>query len=510
MIVRFCVAVFLLLLAASEASAAKRVALVIANGDYVNLPKLGKVLNDARPLRETLASGIGFDVIYGENLGRREMNKKIAELDVQVKRGDIVFIYFAGHGVSLSGDNYMLPVDMQQLEPGEEKFVISDSFGAGALVRKLQSKGANATFMVLDANRKNPFNQAIGPETGLEKFDVAQGAFVMYAAGVGQASLDALSDTDQNPNSVFARSFIPALKTPGLSQIDLGKKMQDEVSAAASAAGLEQKPAYFDQMRELITLNSDTGEVITESKGVTDDQSLILEEWKVVKGSKNRAALEGFKAKYGKDPVWGPLADEELSKLDGKSKQPSKTTEEPAEFTEDAENLPLYRDLQTELQRIGCYSGNADGVWGASSQRALAKFGRYKGAPVEANVNALEALLDTDEVVCEDGNVAERDEPEAAEEPAEKAEEPKVVPRPKVVTTTRPREEVVEKRREVTRAKPRVKRTARVKKRAARPRSSVACWVCFTYTYDTERICVPRRVGNPVMRIPRLTRCARG
>lgn len=488
---------FLLLLAASDAIAAKRVALIIANGDYADLPKLDKVLDDARPMREILASELGFDVIYGENLGRREMNKKIRDLETQVAKGDIVFIYFAGHGVSLSGDNYMLPIDLQQPEPGEEKFVTSDSFGLVALTKKVQAKGARSTFVVLDASRDNPFAKPgdqstaaiMGLKKGLDKIELAEGVFVLFSAGLGQSSLDSLGDGDQDPKSVFGRSLVPALKTPGLSQIDLAKKIQAEVAAAAATAGQEQVPVYIDRFRELVTLNGNTGEVYAEAKpGVATDQALILEEWKIVKGSGNRAALEGFKAKYGNDPVWAPLADEELRKL---GKQPEASSSEPSStFSEDAENMPLYRDLQTELKRVGCYSGNADGVWGASSQRALAQFAQRQGLSLKANVDALEVLLTTDEEeICVAAAAPQRRE--------------RATPPQRRETATPPQ------RREVTVTKPRPKRITKTRKRTARPQSTRACWSCTTYSYDTERICVPSRVGNPTMRIPRLIRCRR-
>jgi hypothetical protein len=383
MVLRLFVSVLLLLVAVHDAMASKRVALVIANGDYTNLPKLDKVLTDSRSLRVTLEEALGFDVIYGENLGRREMNRKINELDTQVQQGDIVFIYFAGHGVALDGQNYLLPVDMQQPESGEEQFVISDSFSANELTRKLQAKKVAATFAVLDASHNNPFErQNIGLKKGLVKMDVPDGVFVLFSAAQGQASLDTLSDSDHNPNSVFMRSLLPLLKTPGLTQIDLAKTVQDKVSTAAAAAGHEQKPVYVDRFLDLVILNSGAGEISIPGKSPTENPAYALEEWKIVKDSGNRSALEGFKAKYGSDPVWGPLVNQALAKL----------TERP-------------------------------------QQKSV----------------------------------------------------------------------IVKPRKTVT-----------LKKRTTRPQPSRSCWVCTTYDYTSERVCLPSRVGNPGQRVPPYINCRRG
>ena len=59
--------------AAVPAQAEKRVALVLGNDQYPNLPadqQLRKAVNDARAIGLTLGR-LGFEVISGENLGRR-------------------------------------------------------------------------------------------------------------------------------------------------------------------------------------------------------------------------------------------------------------------------------------------------------------------------------------------------------------------------------------------------------------------------------------------------------
>jgi uncharacterized caspase-like protein len=102
---RAIVLVIALILAAlagpSSAWANKRVPLVIGIDAYDNLLTLRKAVNDQKAVAAAL-TGLGFDVVAGENLTRREMNAKLAELDAKIAPGDTVFFYFAGHGVALA------------------------------------------------------------------------------------------------------------------------------------------------------------------------------------------------------------------------------------------------------------------------------------------------------------------------------------------------------------------------------------------------------------------------
>jgi Caspase domain/PAN domain len=241
-----------------QAVAGKRVALVIGNQDYTDLPDLTKALNDARSMRETLENDLGFSVIYGENLTRNEMTLKISDLENSIAKDDVVFVFYSGHGVAYGGENYMLPVDMRNPEDGQQAIISKDGFGTEELTLVALERGAKAIFAVIDACRNNPFRKgtkAIGGDRGLTKIDAADGVFVLFSAGLGQEALDRLSDSDPDPNSVFTRSLVPLLKTGGLSQVDIAKQLQEKVAALALTIGHVQKPAYYDQISGFVKLN---------------------------------------------------------------------------------------------------------------------------------------------------------------------------------------------------------------------------------------------------------------
>ena len=84
---------------------------------------------------------LGFEVVTGEKLSRREMNAKLAELDAEIAPGDTVFFYFAGHGVALGAENYLLPSDLPKPKDGEENLVRDEGHAVDAIVRRVQGKG---------------------------------------------------------------------------------------------------------------------------------------------------------------------------------------------------------------------------------------------------------------------------------------------------------------------------------------------------------------------------------
>src|SRR5262245_40907742 len=235
----------------------RRVALVIGNDRYENLPSLQKAVNDARAVRERLAK-IGFEVIHAENANRRTMNQKLAELSGKIGRGDTAFFFFAGHGIAIRDTNYLLPVDTPPAREGQKGLVAREAIGADVILDALQDRGAKVSLMVLDACRDNPFKTAnsrgVGGTRGLSQMPAPEGVFVLYSAGFGQTALDRLSDNDKNPNSVFTRTFVKLLEQPGLSLQELAKITQGEVRKLAASINHVQMPAYYDQVDGTLTL----------------------------------------------------------------------------------------------------------------------------------------------------------------------------------------------------------------------------------------------------------------
>ncbi len=254
------------LLAATPAAAAKRVALVIGNDGYKNVPALQKAISDAKAVGETL-KGLGFQVVVAENASQRVMNEALGALDRLIEAGDVAFFFFAGHGYEIRGLNYLLPVDVPAATFGQEELVRDASFAVDRLVERMQARGAGTIILALDACRNNPFERAgtraLGGSAGLAAMQAPEGVFVIYSAGTKQQALDRLSDTDGDRNSVFTRNFIKQLGTPGLSMVQVAKRTQAEVKQLALSVKHDQTPAYYDQIvGDLILKPGDGKEVI--------------------------------------------------------------------------------------------------------------------------------------------------------------------------------------------------------------------------------------------------------
>src|SRR5437868_2926406 len=200
-----------LMMLAAPAHAEKRVALVIGNNDYKNVAKLQKAVNDARTMGDTLKQ-LGFSVMVAENQTRQQFSQTLLAFDNAVEPGDTAFFFFAGHGFEIAGQNYLLPTDVPAATEGQEELVRDASILADRIVERLQNKGARTSILVFDACRNNPFERsgtrAVAGSGGLAPMTtLPEGVFSVFSAGPRQTALDRLSEDDNNPNSVFTRTF---------------------------------------------------------------------------------------------------------------------------------------------------------------------------------------------------------------------------------------------------------------------------------------------------------------
>jgi hypothetical protein len=252
---------FMMLVQSSAIAAAqdqRRIALVIGNNAYESVPVLEKAVNDADAVSQQLTQ-IGFEVTKATDIGRRAMSRAVVEFEKRIQPGDLVLFYYAGHGFAVSGQNFLLPVDIPQAAPGEESMVRDEAFLADELTERFQRAGAKTIVLVLDACRNNPFEQpgkrALGGQAGLARMEPSEGVFVLFSAGIGQSALDGLGAGDSDPNSVFTRKFLRELSNPQASVVDMAKATQVAVRDLAAQVGHVQTPAYYDQIIGTVRLN---------------------------------------------------------------------------------------------------------------------------------------------------------------------------------------------------------------------------------------------------------------
>lgn len=245
---RIFAALALLLTAWAPASAA-RLALVIGNDNYAEVTRLEKARNDATAIGAVLGN-LGFSVSLVTDASRREMNRSIQDFVNLVNPGDTAMVFYAGHGVEIDGENYLLPIDTPDASGGQAEFISAEAISLDDLLERLRARKAQLNIVILDACRNNPFSakgtRSLGGNQGLARISAPQGTFVMYSADVGEAALDRLAKDDPNPNSVFTRTLIPLLQKPGLDLVDTARDVRRKVRDLASTIRHEQTPAYYD------------------------------------------------------------------------------------------------------------------------------------------------------------------------------------------------------------------------------------------------------------------------
>ncbi len=242
------------LLLPAGAMAQRRVALVIGIDKYVNLPpraQLQRAVNDARAVSRAFKD-LGFEVTEFEDSGRSTFNAGWQQFLSTVGKDDVVAFYFAGHGVEIEGQNFLIPHDMPLIEYGRQEQIKRESIDVSELLLDLKKRGPGLSLLILDACREHPlipegYRSPGAPPGGLTRMDAPIGTFIMYSAWAGQTALDRLPQNDPDPvNSVFTRKLLPLMRQKGLQLRDLAAEVRNQVHALAATVPHPQTPAYYD------------------------------------------------------------------------------------------------------------------------------------------------------------------------------------------------------------------------------------------------------------------------
>ena len=237
-------------LGVTPAVAERRVALVIGNSDYLDVPALENPRNDAEDVAAALKR-LGFETTVSLDADRAAMQAAIDEFSGKVEGADVALFYYAGHAMQHQGVNYLMPVDANLTSAaGLRRMtrlndIVSDVKRAKAL-----------RIMVIDACRDNPLTEKLdGPQVagasrsaGLAKISRTMaktaavsaepasrgGDIIVYAAESGRTAADGVGR-----NSPFSAAFVKYVETEGQEVVSLMRRITTSVQDETKG---EQRP----------------------------------------------------------------------------------------------------------------------------------------------------------------------------------------------------------------------------------------------------------------------------
>ncbi len=181
------------LIAPVAAQAQNRVALVIGQSAYQKVVQLPNTANDAKQMT-ALLSQAGFNVTTASDLSQIEMRHAIAEFAAKVAQGGpqtIAAVFYAGHGLQIDGENFLVPVD---IDPQRESDIPLEAVRVNDLMNTLGALPTAMRIYMLDACRNNPFPSIAGTAAkGLAMVDTragAQGSFISFSTSPGAEAED--------------------------------------------------------------------------------------------------------------------------------------------------------------------------------------------------------------------------------------------------------------------------------------------------------------------------------
>ena len=461
------------------AQAEKRLALVIGNSAYQHTAELKNPRNDAAEIAAAL-KGLRFEVVEGLDLDKRTMEITVRKFAQALKNADVALFFYAGHGLQVNGQNYLVPIDARL----EDATGLDFEMIRLDLVHRAMERETKANLIFLDACRDNPLSRnlarAMGTRSGdighgLAPVELGVGTLISFSTQPGNVALDG-----EGRNSPFASALAKRIRTEGedLSSILIGVR-NDVMEATRN----RQIPWEHSALRSKFFFSA-PAPADPMSKANTQAE-VELAYWNAAQASGNAGAFRSYLERYPYGSYAGPatlmldkLRQEEASRIalaareaelrraedEKKKAEYAKRAEElaaaheevrkaqaavraeaqrlaalqaAAETAKAAEaarasqqsssappvqvaNLPsagepkpsagsvadpaaLTRSLKTELKRVGCDPGSADGAWGTQAKAALAKFARLTKVSLSIDVPttaALEALAGQKGRVC--------------------------------------------------------------------------------------------------------------
>jgi uncharacterized caspase-like protein len=218
------------ILTPSKGDAKPRVAIVFGNSAYQNVPALPNPINDASDISQSLTR-LGFVVQTIMDANFDEMRRRVIAFGREAQGSDIAVVFFAGHGMEIGGENWLIPVDAELRSD-------TDAEGEAISLKTVMLQVSKATtlgLVILDACRNNPFAAKMqrtvrvrSVDRGFVRTEPLDNVLVAYSAKDGTTANDGTGR-----NSPFTSALLRHIETPGLEIRFLFANVRDDVISPA-------------------------------------------------------------------------------------------------------------------------------------------------------------------------------------------------------------------------------------------------------------------------------------
>lgn len=257
------------------ASAENRVALVIGNGSYEQVPRLLNPPRDAEDIGHALER-LNFKVTQIKNATAQEMRKAVIDFGRAAEGLEMAIVFYAGHGMEVGGENWLVPINAELRSDAD---IESEAISLRSISLQV-SKARQLGLVILDACRNNPFaakmKRSISTRAvarGLAPTEPTDNVLIAYAARDGTTAGDG-----NGRNSPFTTALLRHIETPGLEISFLFRRVRDDVMTETKR---EQQPFVYGSLsKEEIYLNAPSSATKgTENSGAkSSDRNLFSAE----------------------------------------------------------------------------------------------------------------------------------------------------------------------------------------------------------------------------------------
>jgi uncharacterized caspase-like protein len=412
------ISVAALLVSGNAALAEKRVAFVVGNAAYRNVPQLPNPAIDAKAMASVLRN-VGFEVVEGTNLTRDKMTEKLLDFGKKAEGADVAVFFYAGHGIAVNNTNYLLPVDADLKSEMDVK--LGAAINVDVTLEQTMAD-AKVKLVFLDACRDNPFaarirsakaTRSVAVNSGLAEMKSGEGTLIAFATGPGQTALDG----DVGNHSPFTRALISNIAQPGVEIQQAMTKVRAQVNDETKKNQLPWghtnligevylNPQAASADKPAASADAPAATTVASVAPTATASAMEVEFWRSVKDSNKPEELNAYLTSYP-NGAFKALALGRIAKL-GDAGQPSATRNltaavDPDTFTKDADQASedqigldrgQRRDVQRRLTGLG-FDTKATGKFDETTRSVIKRWQASRGYPVTGYLNTLQhkALL---------------------------------------------------------------------------------------------------------------------